>query len=262
MDSLDAERKLERLGDSMGAVLKVFENQEFGQVRVLMEEDEPWFVAADVCNALELAATATRRLDDDEKGLRLMQTPGGIQNVAVVNEPGLYTLVLGSRKLEAKRFKRWITHEIVPSIRKNGAYMTDSVLERVMERPETIFELARRLLAEQEAHEAVRRQLDVAKPKADYFDAFVSAEDCTCIRYSGKEFDIPQNTFVRIMLEHKYLYRDQNGWLMPFSDKQDRGYFVVRDCYAKNGKLVQQTLLTCKGKAHIRNQLKKWGVVG
>ena len=103
--------------------LQVFENPDFGQVRTVTKDGEPWFVAADVCRALEDDPTATRRLDDDEKNtLRLTQGTSGNPNVTIVNEPGLYSLVLGSRKPEAKNFKRWITHEVIPSIRKTGSY--------------------------------------------------------------------------------------------------------------------------------------------
>lgn len=241
--------------------LQIFENQVFGQVRVFVENGEPWFVAADVCKAMEIVPTAVRRLDEDEKGLRLTQTLGGVQKLTVVNEPGLYTLVIGSRKPEAKFFKRWITHEVIPAIRKHGAYMTDSVLHQVMENPEAIYTLAEQLLAEKGKNRKISRQLKMAQPKANYFDTFVNPMDCTCIRYCGKELGVPQNMFVGLMLEHRYLYRDQNGRLMPYSDKEASGYFIVRDCYARNGKLVQQTRMTCKGKSHISKQLKKWGVI-
>ena len=101
-------------------------------------DGEPWFVAADVCKALELGTTSKslERLDDDEKGMNSIPTLGGTQNMSVVNEPGLYTLVLGSRKPEAKSFKRWITHEVVPSIRKHGAYMTETTLESCLNNPD------------------------------------------------------------------------------------------------------------------------------
>jgi anti-repressor protein len=102
--------------------LQIFKNQEFGKVRVLNIEGDPWFVAKDVCDVLEIDSSQTRRLDDDEKGLRSIQTPGGNQEMQVVNEPGLYSLVLGSRKPQAKAFKRWITHDVIPSIRKTGKY--------------------------------------------------------------------------------------------------------------------------------------------
>ena len=104
--------------------LTVFQNPDFGQVRTITRDGEPWFVAADVCRALEIDRTQIRRLDEDEKGVYSMQTPGGAQKVTIVNEPGLYSLVLGSRKPEAKAFKRWITHEVIPAIRKTGQYST------------------------------------------------------------------------------------------------------------------------------------------
>ena len=184
--------------------LQIFENQVFGQVRVFVKNGEPWFVAADVCKAMEIAPTAIRRLDDDEKAaLRLTQTSsnGVVQNreVAAVNEPGLYTLVIGSRKLEAKFFKRWITHEVIPAIRKHGAYMTDSVLQQVMENPEAIYTLAEQLLAEKGKNREISRQLKMAQPKANYFDTFVNSMDCTCIRYCGKELGVPQNMFAELM---------------------------------------------------------------
>lgn len=104
--------------------LQVFNSTQFGTVRVIDQNGEPWFVAKDVCAALELGDVhvALRRLDEDEKGRCLTPTLGGVQEVSVVNEPGLYTLILGSRKPEAKAFKRWITHEVLPEIRRTGRY--------------------------------------------------------------------------------------------------------------------------------------------
>lgn len=116
--------------------LQIFEHPEFGRIRVLEIDGEPWFVAADVCRALEHTNTAVAldRLDDDEKGVSSIYTPGGNQQMSIVNEPGLYSLVLGSRKPEAKAFKRWITHEVLPSIRKTGSYSLISISPRVEQR--------------------------------------------------------------------------------------------------------------------------------
>lgn len=102
--------------------IQIFEHESFGQIRVIDRDGEPWFIAVDVCRALDISRTQTRRLDDDEKGVHLTHTPSGDQEMTIINEPGLYTLVLGSRKPEAKVFKRWITHEVLPSIRQNGYY--------------------------------------------------------------------------------------------------------------------------------------------
>lgn len=115
--------------------IKVFENAQFGEVRMIMKDDEPWFVAADVCKVLEHSnvTVALERLDDDEKAKLSLGLPGGA--TGCVNEPGLYSLVLGSRKPEAQAFKRWVTHEVLPSIRRQGYYslLTDEKLLEVIE---------------------------------------------------------------------------------------------------------------------------------
>ena len=104
--------------------ITVFQNEEFGDIRTVMLEGEPWFVAVDVCRALDIRNNrdALNRLDEDAKGVELTDTPGGQQKLSIVNEPGLYSLVLGSRKPEAKAFKHWITHDVIPAIRKTGSY--------------------------------------------------------------------------------------------------------------------------------------------
>src|SRR5690625_2248109 len=104
------------------------------QVRTVMIDGEPWFVARDVCEILDLGnvSQAVARLDGDEKGLILNDTPGGQQEMTHVNEPGLYALILGSRKSEARKFRRWVTHEVLPSIRQHGLYATDNVVDRIL----------------------------------------------------------------------------------------------------------------------------------
>ena len=106
--------------------MQIFQNEAFGEIRTLLIDGEPWFVAADVCKALELGnpSMTVERLDDDEKGISTIDTLGGKQCMAIINEPGLYSLVITSRKPEAKAFKRWITHEVIPSIRKHRAYIS------------------------------------------------------------------------------------------------------------------------------------------
>lgn len=104
--------------------VKLFEKEEFGKVRVVMQDEDPWFVAKDVCACLEIGNSrdAVASLDDDEKGVGIIDTPGGKQEMSIISEPGLYSLILRSRKPEAKAFKRWVTHDILPSIRKTGQY--------------------------------------------------------------------------------------------------------------------------------------------
>src|SRR5690554_698827 len=102
--------------------LQIFKNEKFGQVRVQEKDGEYWFVAKDICDCLNIDNSQTRRLEKDEKGLYKIQTPGGLQSALFVNEPGMYQLVLTSRKPEAKQFKRWITHDVLPQIRETGQY--------------------------------------------------------------------------------------------------------------------------------------------
>ena len=149
-----------------------FISDQFGEIRTVMKDGEPWFVAADVCRALELAnvGNALARLDDDEKSsIRStdVTSNGGNPNISIVNEPGLYTLVLGSRKPEAKAFKRWITHEVIPTIRKHGAYMTPEKLEEALLNPDTVIKLAHQLKQERKLRQQAewRERLAVAKSK-------------------------------------------------------------------------------------------------
>ena len=130
--------------------LTVFDNNQFGAVRSVLIDGNPWFAAADVCRALDIGNSrqAVSRLDDDEKGVISADTPGGEQRMTFVNESGLYSLVLGSRKPEAREFKRWITHDVIPSIRKTGAYaMTLSPAEQLVAQAQLLVQQEKRLAA-------------------------------------------------------------------------------------------------------------------
>ena len=237
--------------------LMTFENAAFGKIRTLTIDGEPWFVAADVCRALEIGnpSMTVERLDDDEKGISTIDTLGGKQRMTIINEPGLYSLVLSSRKPEAKAFKRWITHEVIPAIRKYGGYMTKSLLEQVLENPSLIYEFARRMLEEQQKNERLRQELDRAKPKADYYDAFIHPESCTNIRATAKELKVPEKMFTAFLIRKRYLYRAPSGSLMPYAKAADNGLFFVKDYIAVNGHQGVYTLVTPKGKALFLSML-------
>lgn len=233
--------------------LMIFENPEFGAVRSILIDGEPWFVAADVCKALELEKTnrALSRLDDDEKGAHSVSTPGGRQRMSIISESGLYSLILGSRKPEARAFKRWITHEVIPSIRKHGAYMTDNLLDALEAHPEAVPEYLNRLRSENARNRELNRRLRLALPKAEYYDAFVDPADCTNIRTTAKELGVPEKQFTRYLEEKKYLFRDKNRKLFPRAVKKSAGLFLVRDFYTERGKLGHYTLITPAGKRHF-----------
>ena len=241
--------------------IEVFKNEQFGEIRTALIENEPWFVAIDVCRALEIgnSSQAISRLDADEKMITLISNEGnkrGNPNMTVVNEPGLYTLILSSRKPEAKAFKRWITHDVIPMIRKTGGYMTDSLLERIQKEPAVIVEFAQALILEKNRVKALECELNTAKPKADYYDAFINPDDCTNIRTTAKELKIPERKFVQFLLKEKYLFRSPSGQLLPYNKDSNAGLFIVRDfvtyCYTGS-----QTYFTPKGKEVIRMKFQK-----
>mgnify|MGYP001228139339 CR=1 FL=1 len=132
---------------------QIFENKEFGKIRVVEQSGAPWFVGKDVCDCLEIGNSrdAAASLDDDEKGVALIDTLGGKQEMSIISEPGLYSLVLRSRKPEAKAFKRWIIHEVLPAVRKHGGYLTPKKLEEALLNPDVLIKLATQLKEEREA---------------------------------------------------------------------------------------------------------------
>lgn len=242
--------------------VEIFKNEQFGEIRTVIIDNEPWFVAADVCRALEIDSTATRRLDDDEKSaLRLTQTSSnGVEQereMTVINEPGLYSLVLGSRKSEAKEFKRWVTHEVIPSIRKHGAYMTEDTIKKVLTTPDFIIQLATELKEEQERSAALRKENQIMKPKAEYFDCLVDRNLLTNFRDTAKELHVKQNEFITYLLELGYVYRDKKKKLLPYAQYVNEGLFELKEYSNKQtGQCGNQTLITPKGRETFRLLLK------
>lgn len=208
--------------------IQVFENSEFGKIRAMRDENgEPMFVAKDVCAALSIAPTAASRLDEDEKGLRLTQTPGGEQNVLLVTEPGFYRLVLSSRKPEAKAFKRWVTHEVLPALRRDGGYMVarDETPEETM---------ARAVLLAQATIDRQKSRIAELEPKALFADA-VAASDGTCLvgelakmmRQNGVE--VGQNRLFAMLREDGYLGNVGSNRNVPTQRAMDLGLFRIKE---------------------------------
>lgn len=234
--------------------LMIFESADFGRVRSVLKDGAPWFVAVDVCKALGLnqVTRAMSRLDSDEGGLLEVPHPQNADKTIEINavsEAGLYHLVLCSKKPEARAFKRWITHEVIPAIRKHGAYMTKSVLEQVLENPELVLLMAQRMLEEQRKNELLQQELRLAKPKADFYDAFIHPECCTNLRATAKELKVPEKMFTSFLIRKRYLYRAPSGTLLPYAKPASDGLFFVKDYIAVNGHQGVYTLVTPKGKS-------------
>lgn len=234
--------------------LMIFENDAFGKVRTLNLNGEPWFVAVDVCSVLDLSnpTIAVSRLDEDERAKFNLGRQG---DATIVNEPGLYTLVLGSRKPEAKAFKRWITHEVIPAIRKHGVYITDEKIKLFAEHPELLDALMKSLYAAHAENLRHRAERQTLLPKADYYDAFMDADGCTNLRTTAKELNVPERWFARFLQQTGFLYRSPAGNLMPYAIPRNRGLFRVRD-YVRNGHSGAYTLITPMGKSLFRELLR------
>lgn len=204
----------------MNNEIKIFENKEFGKVRVQEINNNIFFVAKDVCEALDIKNTtqAIQRLDEDE---RTMLNIGRQGSTNLVNEYGLYNLVLASRKPEAKEFKRWITHDIIPSIRKHGAYMTSEKIEEVLSNPDTIIKLAMDLKEERKQRLQLQETIEVNKPKVLFAESVETSktsilvgELAKILRQNGHE--IGQNRLYDWLRNNNYLIsRKGTDYNMP-----------------------------------------------
>lgn len=240
--------------------LKVFENPTFGQVRTVEIDNEPWFVGRDVAKALgygddgkSATNAVSRHVDAEDKGVTEIVTPGGKQNITIINESGLYSLILSSKLPGAKEFKRWITHEVIPSIRKTGGYIKGQETMTPEELMAKALMVAQQTLADREARIS---QLTVDKaimqPKADYFDELVERGLLTNFRETAKQLGIPPKKFVNWLIEHKYLYRDKKGKLLAYENKSN-GLFELKECVNERTQWAGvQTLVTPKGRETFR----------
>lgn len=206
--------------------LSVFNNAMFGNVRILLQGDNPWFVAKDVCDCLEIKNTtdAIKRLDDDERARFNLGRQG---ETNIVNEYGLYSLVLSSRKPEAKEFKRWITHDVLPSLRKYGTYS--------MNIPRTLPDALKAYASEIEAHNQTKALLEEQKPKVLFADAVSTSDTDILIGDLAKLLNqnghaIGQNRLFEQLRNEGFLISRKGGsYNMPTQRAMEMGLFRVKE---------------------------------
>lgn len=224
-------------------------------IRIVSDDDgSPWFVAQDVCAVLGMGTEQTRRLDDDEKGLRTVQTPGGAQQMAAVNESGLYSLVLTSRKPEARAFKKWITAEVLPALRRNGVYAIEQPTPVV---PQS-FSAALRLAAEQQdVIEAQAAQLAAAAPAVEFVERYADSTGTKGFREVAKLLGANESAFREFLLDQKIMYR-LAGALTPHAHHMDAGRFCVKAGTAPgNGHAYNAARFTPKGVTWVAGEWAK-----
>lgn len=237
------------------AEIQVFTYQH-REVRTVELNGEPWFVLKDVCEVLGIShiTDTAKRMDEDEVGqTEVTDSMGRKQSTYVISESGLYNVILRSDKPEAKPFRKWVTSEVLPSIRKSGGYIAGQDQLTPEELMAKALQVANKTLAEREARiAALTVQNTIMAPKAEYFDELVDRNTLTSFRDTAKELGIKPKAFVEWLLDKKFIFRDKKGKLMPREGKGD-GLFEVKE--AKNDKTQWsgvQTLVTPKGRETFR----------
>ncbi|WP_433775467.1 BRO family protein [Bacillus wiedmannii] len=245
--------------------LQVFNNEEFGQVRTVVKDEDIWFIAQDVCDVLGInkQRDAYSRLDKDERGSVLVDTLGGQQNVNAINESGLYSLILRSRKPQAKAFKKWVTSEVLPSIRKHGAYMTDKVLEQAVKNPDFAIGLLTKLKEEKEKLAAAQQQIVQQQPLVTFAEACMQSDKSLKVSEVAKlaakhNAKIGQRQLFAKLREWNLMFKRSTE---PTQSAVEKGYFEIAQGVKQKPSgepfTWSTTYVTPKGQAYIIDRLKK-----
>lgn len=225
------------------------------EVRTVRKDGAPWFVLKDVCGVLGISKyrDVAERLDPDERGPVRVDTPGGSQEMTCISESGLYNVILRSDKPEAKPFRKWVTAEVLPAIRRSGGYIAGQNDLSPAELMAKALKVAEQTLAERDARiSSLQVQNAIMAPKADYFDELVERNTLTSFRDTAKELGIPPRKFTQFLLDKKYIYRDKKEKLMPYENKND-GLFEVKESFNdKTAWSGVQTMVTPKGRETFR----------
>ena len=230
--------------------LKIFQNPEFGAVRTIIIDDEVWFVGNDVAKALGYQkpdqAVRTNVSNEDSTLMGVSDSNNHTQQMKVINESGLYDLVFESRLPSAKRFRHWVTSEVLPSIRKNGGYIQNQ--ENLT--PEQI--VANALIVAQNIIKDKDKKIAELSPKAEYFDSLVDSKLLTTFRDTAKELHIPPRQFTQWLVDKGYVYRDRHNMIKPYEQYRKTGLFKMKDFLTPAGFSNVQTYVTVKGKETFR----------
>ncbi|MGM2633916.1 BRO family protein [Bacillus cereus group sp. Bce040] len=242
--------------------LQVFNNEELGQVRTVVKGEDVWFVAKDVCEVLEIKNTtqAMQKLDPEE---RTMFNIGRQGETNIINESGLYSLIMTSRKPQAKAFKKWVTSEVLPSIRKHGAYMTDQVLEQAVTNPDFAIGLLTKLKEEKEKLAAAQQQIVQQQPLVIFAEACMQSNESLKVSEVAKlaakhNIKIGQRQLFAKLREWELMFKRSTEPTQPAVEK---GYFEIAQGVKQkpNGESFTwtTTYVTPKGQAYIIDRLKK-----
>lgn len=254
--------------------IKIFENAEFGSVRTLEVNGEPYFVGKDVADILGYqngSRDINRHVDTEDRTDVAIHDGSQNRNMTIINESGLYSLILSSKLPKAKEFKHWVTSEVLPSIRKHGAYMTDDVLHRAITEPDFLIKLATELKEEQEKRRALEstvavqsQQITELQPKASYYDVVLNSKDLLSIGKIAKDFGKSAVWLNKWLHEQGVQYKQGEIWLL-YQKYAEQGYTSTKtQTYNGNDGAVHtkvHTYWTQKGRLFIYDLLKTNGIL-
>ena len=249
--------------------LEIFQNKSFGLIRTLAINNEPWFVGKDVAEILGYAKpenAIANHVDEEDKTSTLIQGSGSNykSKAIIINESGLYSLVLSSKLPSAKEFKRWITHEVIPAIRKHGAYMTEDTLEKALTSPDFLIQLATQLKEEKEKRLAAEKQIEMDRPKTIFADAVSASHTSILVGemakiLRGNGVEIGQKRFFDWLRENVYLIRRKGtDYNMPTQRAMELGLFEIKEGSYVNGSgvniITKTPKITGKGQQYFVNK--------
>lgn len=237
-------------------------------VRTMQINGEAWFVGKDVASVLGYQRTAKAiqdHVDDEDKDeVPFQDSIGRMQKTPIINESGLYSLILSSKLPSAKRFKRWVTSEVLPAIRKHGAYMTDRKIEEILLNPDTIIKLATELKAEREGRLIAEQRVNELTPKASYYDLVLKNKSLVTITQIAKDYGMSGREMNAKLHDLKVQYKQGSTWLL-YSKYQKTGWThsdtIVVDRADGTKKAVLQTKWTQKGRLGLYELLKTNGIL-
>lgn len=258
----------------MSKEIQIFNNPEFGAVRTMTIDKEPWFVGKDVTTILGYqngSRDINRHVDEFDRQKIMVYDGNQDKETILINESGLYALILGSKLPTAKKFKRWVTSEVLPAIRKHGAYMTEDTIKKALQEPDFIIKLATELKEEKAARKTA--ELEVAqksqiinelKPKADYTDRILQSKSLVTITQIAKDYGMSGAAMNELLHELKVIYKLGRQWLL-YSKYQAKGYTHSEtiDFKHKDGRpdVAMNTKWTQKGRLFLYELLKKHDVL-
>ena len=241
----------------------LFKHDEFGEIRTLNINGEPWFVGKDVAEKLgyvETAKAIRTHVDKEDKGVSVLDTPGGQQKFTTINESGLYSLILSSKLPSAKKFKHWVTSSVLPSLRKHGAYITAETLHKTMSDPRELAKLLTTLADEQDKRRKLEEENAFLSVKANYYDRILHSKNSVPVTQIAKDYGMTAIAFNRMLHDYGIQYAVRNTWVL-YAEYANLGYTQSRTYAIDEDKAVMHTSWTQKGRLFLYEFLKERGVL-